>query len=265
MWEVVRGPRTGCVPSRSSFKTNLVLPLIVLAVLGNSSFSSARQKPSTDLRHSSAGLASAGSPSSGADACHDEYAELKCSASVGRLSHWLGLSLQATSHVCLYFNFFLLVALIYWKAKPILTAVAQERSISIKRAIEEAQSLRDDARSKLARIEKRWAQLDHEISAIQASAETHWKQEEQLMLGETAEDVRRILENSEREIQRAIRHSRNELMVLAANLAVSLAKQSIRIDKKTDQDLIGAFITELQRGKEDSLMVTGGGRHRHVV
>ena len=192
VWEVVRA-RTGCVPSRSSFKTKLVLPLIVLAVLGNSILSSAQQKPSTDLRHSSAGLVSAVSPSSVADTCHDQYAELKCSASVRRLSHWLGLSLGATSYVCRYFNFFLLVALIYWKAKPILTAVAQERSMSIKRAIEEAQRLGYDARSKLAEIEKRWAQRDHKIAAIQASAEAQMKQEEKLMLGKTAEDVRRIL------------------------------------------------------------------------
>ena len=200
-----------------------------------------------------------------ADACHDQYAELKCSASVRRLSHWLGFSLQVTSHVCLYFNFFLLVALIYWKAKPILTAVAQERSMSIKRAIEEAQRLGDEARSKLTEIEKRWAQLDHEIAAIQASAEAQMKQEEQLMLGETAADVHRILENSEREIGAAVRQARNELRAFAANLAVSLAQQSMLIDEKTDQDLIGAFVTELKRGKEDPLRVTGRGRHRHFV
>src|SRR5437667_9150835 len=129
--EVVRA-RTGSVPSRSSFKSKLVLPLIVLTVLGNSILSSAQQKRSTHSQHSSPGLAAAISPSSVADACHDQYAELKCSASVRRLSHWLGLSLEATSHVCRYFNFFLLVALIYWKAKPILTAVAHERSMSIK-------------------------------------------------------------------------------------------------------------------------------------
>jgi len=190
-------------------------------------------------------LAAAVSPSSVADACHDQYAELKCSASVGRLSHWLGFSLQVTSHVCLYFNFFLLVALIYWKAKPILTAVAQERSMSIKRAIEEAQRLGDEARSKLAEIERRLAQLDHEIAAIQASAEAQGKQEEQVMLGKTAEDVRRILENSEREIEAAVRHARKELIAFAANLAVSIAHQSMRIDEKTDQNLIGAFANEL--------------------
>ena len=255
-WEAVRGARTGCVRLRSSFRTKPVLPLIVLAVLGNSILSSAQQKRSTDWRSSPIGLATAVSPSPVADACHDQYAELKCSASVGRLSHWLGFSLQVTSHVCLYFNFFLLIVLIYWKAKPILTAVAQERSMSIKRAIEEAQRLGVEARSKLAEIEKRFAQLDLEIAAIQASAEAQGKQEEQLMLAKTAEDVRRILEDSEREIEAAVRHARNELMSFAANITVSIAHQSMRIDEKTDQNLIGAFVSGLQRGKESSLMVS---------
>lgn len=236
---------------------------MVLAVLGNSILSSAEQEQPTDSRHSSAGLVSAVSPSSVAAACHDQYAELKCSASVRRLSHWLGFSLEATSHVCNYFNFVLLVALITWKAKPILTAMAQERSMSIKRAIEEAQQLGDEARGKLAEIEKRWTHLDHEIAAIQASAEAQMKQEEQLMLGETAADVHRILENSEREIEAAVRHARNQLRAFAANLAVSLAQQSMVIDEKSDQDLIGAFVSELKRGKEGPLMLTGQGRHRH--
>jgi F0F1-type ATP synthase membrane subunit b/b' len=237
--------RTGSVPSRSPFKARLVLPLILLGVLGNSMLSSAQQKRSTDLQHSSAGLVSAVSPRPAADVCNDQYAELKCSASVRRLSHWLGVSLEATSHVCLYFNFFLLIALISWKAKPILTAMAQERSMSIKRAIEDARQLGDEARGKLAEIEERWAQLDHEIAAIQARAEAQMKQEEQLMLGETAADVHRILENSEREIGAAVRHARNELRAFAANLAVPIAQQSMRIDEKTDQNLIAAFVREL--------------------
>ncbi|MGE5112785.1 MAG: hypothetical protein ACM3JB_18115 [Acidobacteriaceae bacterium] len=225
----------------------------------------AQQKPSADLLHSSGGFAAAVSPSSVADGCHDQYAELKCSSSVRRLSRWLGFSLEATSHVCLYFNFFLLVALIYWKAKPILAAVADERSISIKRAIKEAQQLGDEARSKLAEIEKRWAQLDQEIVAIQANAEAQMKQEERLMLGETAADVHRILENSDREIEAAVRQARNQLRAFAANLAVSLAQESMRIDEKTDRELIGAFVTELKSGKKNPLMVTGRGRHRQVV
>jgi F0F1-type ATP synthase membrane subunit b/b' len=85
------------------------------------------------------------------------------------------------------------------------------------------------------------------------------------MLGETAAKVHRILENLEREIGAAARQARNQLRAFAANLAVSLAQQSMMIDEKTDQDLIGAFVTELKRGKEDPLMVSGRRRHRHVV
>ena len=72
-----------------------------------------------------------------------------------------------------------------------------------------------------------------------------WKQEEQLMLGKTAEDVRKILENSEREIEAAVRYARKELVAFAANLAVSITHQSMRIDEKTDQNLVSAFANEL--------------------
>jgi len=75
----------------------------------------------------------------------------------------------------------------------------------------------------------------------------------------------RILENSERDIEAAVGQARNQLRAFAANLAVSLAQQSMLMDEITDQDLIGAFVTELKRGKKDRLMVTGRGRHRHVV
>jgi hypothetical protein len=68
--------------------------------------------------------------------------------------------------------------------------------------------------------------------------------------------VRRILENSEREIEAAVRQARNQLRAFAANLAVSLAHQSMRIDEETDHNLIAAFVSELQRGKEPSLMVS---------
>lgn len=110
--------------------------------------------------------------------------------------------------------------------------------------------------AKLMAGEKRLAQLERKIAAIQASAEAQAKQEEQLMLGKTAEVVRRILENSERGIGAAVRHARSELRAFAANLAVSIAHQSMRIDEKTDQDLIAAFVTELKRGREGSLMVS---------
>jgi F-type H+-transporting ATPase subunit b len=175
------------------------------------------------------------------------YEELNHSHSVRRLANWIGLSSNVTFHLCSVFNFLLMLAFVYWKGCPRLTAELRARSGLIRRAIEEAQQLCEDAGERLAEIESRWALLDSEIAAIQAVAEARTKNEEQALLKSTGEHIRRILEYSEHEIEAASQRARRELKAFAADLAVSIARQSIRIDERTDQGLIGAFIKELQR------------------
>jgi F0F1-type ATP synthase membrane subunit b/b' len=143
-----------------------------------------------------------------------------------------------------------MVAFIYWKGYPRLTAVLRERSSMIRRAIEEAQHLSEEARQRLEEIENRWAQLDSQIAAIQAVAEAGMENEKQALLAATAEDARRILEYSQREIGVAAQRARHELKAFAADLAVSIARRSIRIDERTDRDLIRAFVKELEHGDE---------------
>jgi F0F1-type ATP synthase membrane subunit b/b' len=143
-----------------------------------------------------------------------------------------------------------MVALIYWKGYPRLTAVLRERSSLIKWTIEEAQLLSEEAQRGLAEIESRWAQLDSEIAATKAAAEAGMENEEQALLAATAEDTRRILEYSEHEIVLAAQRARRELTAFAADLAVSIARQRIRIDERTDQDLISAFVNELEHHDE---------------
>jgi F-type H+-transporting ATPase subunit b len=180
------------------------------------------------------------------DSGDEVYREFTRSQSVRRLAAWIGLSSDATFHLCSALNFFLMLALIYWKGCARLAAVLRERSSLIKRTIEEAQLLSEEAQRRLAEIESRWAQLDSEIAAIQAAAEAGMENEEQALLAATAEDTRRILEYSEHEIVLAAQRARRELKAFAADLAVSIARQSIRIDEKTDQDLIRAFVNELK-------------------
>jgi len=62
------------------------------------------------------------------DPAHDMYKKLTDSHSVRRLAHWAGLSSTATLHLCSAFNFLLLVAFIYWKGCPRLTAALRARS-----------------------------------------------------------------------------------------------------------------------------------------
>jgi F0F1-type ATP synthase membrane subunit b/b' len=139
-----------------------------------------------------------------------------------------------------------MLSLIYWKGYPRLTVVLLARSSLILRTIEEAQILREEAQRRLAEIESRWAQLDSRIAAIQAVAEAGMENEEQALLAATAEDARRILEYSQHEIGVAAHRARHELKAFAADLAVSIARQSIRIDEETDRDLIRAFVKELE-------------------
>jgi F-type H+-transporting ATPase subunit b len=143
-----------------------------------------------------------------------------------------------------------MLALIYWKGYPRLTVALRARSSLIRRTIEEAQFLSEEAQPRLAEIERRWVQLEFEIAAIQAVAETGMENEEQALLAATAEDTRRILEYSQHEIEATAQRTRHELKALAADLAVSIARRSIRIDEGTDQDLIRAFIKELEPSDE---------------
>jgi F0F1-type ATP synthase membrane subunit b/b' len=190
------------------------------------------------------------SKSSQIDSGDDTYREFTHSQSVRRLAGWIGLSSDATFHLCSAFNSLLMLALIYWKACPILTAALRARSSLILRTIEEAQLLSEQAQRRLTEIESGWAHLDSEIAAIQAVVEAGMENEEQTLLAATAEDTRRILEYSEREIEATAQRARHELKAFAADLAVSIAHQSIRIDEGTDHDLVRAFVKELERSYE---------------
>jgi F0F1-type ATP synthase membrane subunit b/b' len=187
------------------------------------------------------------SPNSPQDSSQDEYADLKLSSSVRYLAHFARLSPETTLHLSYDFNFVLMLALILWKGGPLLSAALQARSRSIRRAIDEAQQLSQDARKRLAEVEKRWAQLDSAIAAIQAHAEAEMKNEERVLTARTTEDIRRILEYSQFEIGKVAEGARCELKAFAADLAVSLARQSIRIDERTDQELVKGLIQGLGR------------------
>lgn len=220
-------------------KRRLVLTLVTLTVI---TFS-ARAQGSVDVNDSKRRpvapatifLSSSGNPS------QDEYADLKFSSSVRELADLARLSPEAIFHLCWVFNFFLLLALILWKAIPLLKAIFQERSKFIRQAIDDAQRLSEDAAQRLAEVEKRWAQLDSAIATIQAGAEAAMENEEKALATQTSQEIHRILEYARFEIDKAVERARHELTLSVADVAVLLAHQSIRIDQRTDQALVKGF------------------------
>ena len=185
------------------------------------------------------------SPSPSRESSQMEYANLKLSHSVRQLAHLAGLTPNTIFHLCRDFNFFVLLGLTFWKGGPLLTNALQARSRSIQRAIEEAQRFAEEAALRLADVEKRWAQLDSAIAAIRALAEVEVKHEEQVLGARTTEDIRRLGEFSQSEIDSAAQRARHELKAFAGGLAVSLARASIQINKRTDEELVKSFIEGL--------------------
>jgi len=231
---------SACALPRNSCYSAVLSPSAVLVLRSELHGRLKPEQGSTPL-----GSETAFSKNSEIDPAHDMYKELTDSHSVRRLAHWAGLSSTATFHLCSAFNFLLLVAFIYWKGCPRLTAALRARSNLIRRTIEEAQHLSEEARHRLAEIESRWAKLDCEIASIRAAAEAGMKNEELHWRAATESANRRILENAEHEIEAAAQRAQHELRAFAADLAVSVARQAMHIDERTDRCLIRAFVKEL--------------------
>ena len=82
----------------------------------------------------------------------------------------------------------------------------------------------EDARTRLAKAEKRCAQFDSEIAAIRARADAQMKSEEQVLNARTTEDIRRIMEYSQFEIDRATRRAQDEVKAFAVDVGIHIAR-----------------------------------------
>jgi hypothetical protein len=91
---------------------------------------------------------------------------------------------------------------------------------------------------------------------MQSVSDAVLKHEEQALQANTAKDTRGIIRYAEEEIKMAAQRERRELKAFAADLAVSVARQSIRVDKTTDQRLIRALVKGLEQSGELSQTTT---------
>lgn len=186
------------------------------------------------------------SPNSRESSSQGEFADLKLSHPVRQLAHWAGLPPKTIFHLCWDFNFLLMLGLIFWKGGPLLAEALQARSRLIRRAIDDAQQLAADAANRLAQVEKRGAQLDSEIAAIRAHADVEMNCEEQVLNTRTTEDIRRIMEYSQSEIDRATQRALYALKAFAADLGIHIARQSIKVDETMDRELVKGFFEGLR-------------------
>jgi F-type H+-transporting ATPase subunit b len=182
----------------------------------------------------------------------DEMAEFKQSASVRGISRLTGLNLQQSYWLCMVLNFAVIAIGIVWAGRKFLPGIFRDRTAAIQKAMLEAQKASEEARAKLAEIESRLAKLDTEIAAMRGAAEKEGAAEEARIQAAAQEDARKIVASAEQEIGAAAKAARRQLAAHAADLAVGLAQNQIRVDAATDQLLVRSFAGQLGATSETS-------------
>jgi F-type H+-transporting ATPase subunit b len=177
----------------------------------------------------------------------DEEAAFKFSPAVQWISKITGLSLVSAYWACIALNFAIVAFAIVWFLKSSLPAMFRGRTQDIQKGIEEARRSSEDAGRRLREIENRLSQLSVEIGDMQKHAEAESRAEEERILASIAEEKKKIVEAAEQEIGQASNTARRELQKYAADLAVSIAEKSIRVDAAEDRDLVEDFVQQLGR------------------
>ncbi len=125
------------------------------------------------------------------------------------------------------FNFVLLIgALTYFLKSPVSAHLAA-RHASIRRALVEAQSLRDTADGQLSSIRARLSELPGELRALEARGREELSRERERMRTATAAERDKLVLRTRKEIDLQFRVARRELIEHAADLAMALARTRI--------------------------------------
>ena len=241
--------------SFSKFRTislsKLGLMLAVAALF--SVFAVAQSSQSQPANSSESQVSAAPAPAASSDQAtsekskepEDETTPFKHSPSVRFLSKITGLSIDGAYWLAVVLNFAIVAGVIVWFSKKNLPAMFRGRTATIQKSLEEARTASADANRRLAEIESRLKHLGEEIGHMQATAEASAAAEEERIKAAAEEDARRIVESAQQDIAAAARTARRELTAHAADLAVTLASQQIRVDAPTDQALLRRFAKEL--------------------
>lgn len=153
----------------------------------------------------------------------------------------------ALSDVARVVNLFLFVLLMYFLLRKHISAAFRARQEGIRRDLMRAQEERDAALAKLEEVEGRLANLDAEVAAIRAQTEREAREESARIARSTEEDIRKLREQSRREIESAGKTARAELRAYAAEQSVRLAEDIIRREMRPEDDarLVKEYVEEL--------------------
>ena len=144
-------------------------------------------------------------------------------------------------------NLALFVGALYFLLRRPLAEAFRARREGIRQELMRAQEERNAALAKLEEVEGRLSRLDAEVEAIRAQAQKEAAEERARIERATEEDVRKLREQAQREIESASKAARAELRAYTAEQSVRLAEEMIRRDIRPEDDarLINEYVEEL--------------------
>ncbi|HJT26994.1 MAG TPA: ATP synthase F0 subunit B [Pyrinomonadaceae bacterium] len=137
---------------------------------------------------------------------------------------------------------------IYILRKPISQAL-QSRRGAIQQELITAQNERDQALARVAEADNLLSGLDEDVRKVEAQAQEEATSERQRITASTEREIEKLKQQAQREMETADKLARKELRQFLAEKSVQVARESIRIQMRPEDDtaLIRESIGELRR------------------
>ncbi|MEO7144609.1 MAG: hypothetical protein ABI165_14015 [Bryobacteraceae bacterium] len=146
-------------------------------------------------------------------------------------------------------NFALLVGALGYLIAKYAPAFFAVRTEQIRRGIDEAAKLKQEAEARAAAMEQRMANLGAEIEAVRREGHAAIQAESERVQAATAGHLAKIRKQAEQEVVSLTSQARQELKAFAAELAVNLAAERIRarMTEPAQDTLADNFVQDLQK------------------
>lgn len=132
-------------------------------------------------------------------------------------------------------NLLIYAGILFFILRKPMTTFFETRRAGILEELNRAQREKAEAQAKLADVEVRLARLADEQAEIRESAETEAEAEAARIAARTDEEIRKIAEAADRDIDGALKAARADLQKFVAQKAVEIAESNIR-SQMTDDD-----------------------------
>ena len=139
-------------------------------------------------------------------------------------------------------------AAIYVLRKPISQALWARRE-AIQQELVMAQQKHEQALARVAAVDTLLIRVDDDVRTVQEQAREEAKSERERIAGATAQEMEKLKQQAQREIETADKLARKHLRQFLATKSVEIARESIRTQLRPEDDtaLIRESIGELRR------------------